>query len=59
MTFQELKKTMEATRAHLQKELRSRDMECERLSIHIKVPVCLDVGIACIATFTHSLILHT
>ena len=28
---------MEVTRAHLQKELRARDMECERLKVHIKV----------------------
>ncbi|XP_046844612.1 outer dense fiber protein 2-like [Xenia sp. Carnegie-2017] len=34
--FDELKKTMELTRAHLQKQLRAREMECERLNVHIK-----------------------
>ena len=31
---------MELTRAHLQKELRAREMECERLNVHIKVGWC-------------------
>ena len=34
---------MEVTRAHLQKELRTREMECERLKVHIKVVKSVEV----------------
>ncbi|KAJ7370112.1 spermatogenesis [Desmophyllum pertusum] len=34
--FEELKKTMETTRAHLQNQLRSKEMECGRLSVQIR-----------------------
>ncbi|XP_020610397.1 outer dense fiber protein 2-like isoform X3 [Orbicella faveolata] len=36
VTFEELKKTMETTRAHLQNQLRSKEMECGRLSVQIR-----------------------
>ena len=37
VAFEELKKTMETTRAHLQNQLRSKEMECGRLSVQIRV----------------------
>lgn len=36
VAFEELKKTMETTRAHLQNQLRSKEMECGRLSVQIR-----------------------
>jgi len=36
VAFEELKKTMETTRAHLQNQLRSKEMECDRLSVQIR-----------------------
>lgn len=36
VAFEELKKTMETTRAHLQNQLRSKDMDCNRLSVQIR-----------------------
>ncbi|CAH3021500.1 unnamed protein product [Porites evermanni] len=36
VAFEDLKKTMETTRAHLQNQLRSKEMECGRLSVQIR-----------------------
>lgn len=36
VAFEELKKTMETTRSHLQNQLRSKEMECGRLSVQIR-----------------------
>lgn len=36
VAFEELKKTMETTRAHLQNQLRSKEMESNRLSVQIR-----------------------
>ncbi|KAM7437852.1 spermatogenesis [Porites harrisoni] len=36
IAFEDLKKTMETTRAHLQNQLRSKEMECGRLSVQIR-----------------------
>ena len=43
VAFEELKKTMETTRAHLQNQLRSKEMECGRLSVQIRVRNCNSV----------------
>ena len=39
VAFEDLKKTMETTRAHLQNQLRSKEMECGRLSVQIRVRI--------------------
>lgn len=41
VAFEDLKKTMETTRAHLQNQLRSKEMECGRLSVQIRVRISL------------------
>lgn len=41
VAFEDLKKTMETTRAHLQNQLRSKEMECGRLSVQIRVRIYL------------------
>lgn len=46
VAFEELKKTMETTRAHLQNQLRSKEMECGRLSVQIRVRrLILDISL--------------
>ena len=39
VAFEELKKTMEATRAHLQNQLRTKEMDGNRLSVQIRVGI--------------------
>lgn len=39
VAFEELKKTMETTRAHLQNQLRTKEMDSNRLSVQIRVGI--------------------